>query len=41
MGVIGEYLAQVLAEVKGRPLFILESDQHFPSNILRDAAEAL
>jgi polyisoprenyl-phosphate glycosyltransferase len=41
MGIIGEYIAQVLIEVKGRPLFILESDQHFPSNILRDAAEAL
>jgi polyisoprenyl-phosphate glycosyltransferase len=42
MGIIGEYLAQVLIEVKGRPLFILESDQHFPSNVLsRDAVAAL
>jgi hypothetical protein len=35
LGVIGEYLGKVLMEVKGRPLFVLESDTRHPG-----AAEA-
>jgi polyisoprenyl-phosphate glycosyltransferase len=30
LGVIGEYLGKVLMEVKGRPLFVLESDTRHP-----------
>jgi glycosyltransferase involved in cell wall biosynthesis len=30
LGVIGEYLGKVLVEVKGRPLFVLESDTRHP-----------
>ena len=41
-GVVGEYLGQVLIEVKQRPLFVLESEMHFPSKIAaRDASGAL
>lgn len=41
-GVVGEYLGQVLTEVKQRPLFILESEMHFPSRIAsRDASGVL
>jgi glycosyltransferase involved in cell wall biosynthesis len=32
LGVIGEYLGKVLMEVKGRPLFVLESDTRLPSS---------
>lgn len=30
LGVMGEYLGKVLMEVKGRPLFVLESDTRHP-----------
>jgi glycosyltransferase involved in cell wall biosynthesis len=39
LGVIGEYLGKVLMEVKGRPLFVLESDERHPGAAAREAAE--
>jgi glycosyltransferase involved in cell wall biosynthesis len=36
LGVIGEYLGKVLMEVKGRPLFVLESDTHYPGAAAAD-----
>ena len=40
-GVVGEYIGQILIEVKQRPLFILESEMHFPAKIAsRDASGA-
>ena len=39
LGVIGEYLGKVLMEVKGRPLFVLESDTRHPGS--GEAAQTL
>ena len=39
LGIIGEYLGKVLMEVKGRPLFVLESDERHPGAGLPAAEE--
>jgi glycosyltransferase involved in cell wall biosynthesis len=40
LGVIGEYLGKVLLEVKHRPLFVLESDEHYFGTQSKAAEEA-
>jgi len=40
LGVIGEYLSKVLMEVKGRPLFVLESDTRHPGAATADQSLA-
>ena len=40
LGVVGEYIGKILLEVKGRPLFLLEGDEHYKGCAYRSARHA-